>query len=205
MASVCGVWWVLAAAVGTGALVVVLDGATTSLPTAEGGAQVPVWRVLSVLPGSLPVAVLASRLDALDAVAAQRFARSRLVCLAVTCAASAAALLLAVVVLGRLDLVPVVGRALLAWAGLALLSGRLLGWRAGWVLPWAGLAALVYWGYPTGGPRWFEVAARPADDPATWALALALLAVGLVALAATPWRRAALRRGTGWSRDCCRG
>ncbi|GGM32395.1 hypothetical protein GCM10012279_59180 [Micromonospora yangpuensis] len=83
----------------------------------------------------------------------------------------------------------VIARSWLAWLGLALLAGAILGWRLAWTLPAATAVVLWYWGYSGNQEyRWWEFSARPHDDLPSFLLSVALLAVGLTAYAATPWR-----------------
>ncbi|MEU7021182.1 hypothetical protein ABZ990_11070 [Streptomyces sp. NPDC046203] len=78
-------------------------------------------------------------------------------------------------------------RSVLIWLGLALLSIRLLGQQLGWALPTAS-AFLLIW-YPL---NWWDWTVNPATDLLSWVLAATALAVGVVATAATPWRRRVL-------------
>ncbi|MFV2097707.1 hypothetical protein ACFHW1_19865 [Micromonospora sp. LOL_014] len=83
-----------------------------------------------------------------------------------------------------------IARSWLAWTGLALLSGMWLGWRLAWTGPALVAVILFYWGTSRQGEYfWWEFTARPGDDLASLLLSAAILAIGLGAYAATPWRR----------------
>lgn len=81
-------------------------------------------------------------------------------------------------------------RSMLAWMGLALLSGRLLGWAMAWLIPVASIFPLVYY----GDRQWWDWTTSPAYAFATWFASLGCLLVGVVAFEATPWLRQAIRR-----------
>jgi hypothetical protein len=84
----------------------------------------------------------------------------------------------------------VLARAWLAWFGLALLAGALLGWRLAWALPSGAAVVLWYWGLQGNDQyRWWEFSSRPYDDVPSLLLSVALLAIGVTAYIATPWRR----------------
>jgi hypothetical protein len=86
-------------------------------------------------------------------------------------------------------------RSLFAWAGLAFLSGRVLGWSLSWVIPFFTIFPLMYYGKnETGGARWWDWMSRPAEDPISWSFALILLVVGMLSLRVTPWRLKSLHR-----------
>ncbi|WP_124266586.1 hypothetical protein [Streptomyces sp. ADI98-10] len=88
--------------------------------------------------------------------------------------------------------------ALPGWTGLGLLSGRLLGWRQGWILPALALLLISYWSVQdgTGSYPWWDFSRSPvAEHPVGIGVSLALLAVGTLAFWMTPWRlRGLLRR-----------
>lgn len=146
----------------------------------------------------LPVLAIQSHLTGLEEGATRALRRMRRIHLAAMAAGCAAIYLsIAALTLHPLILL-VIARSWLAWYGLALLAGVLIGWRHAWTLPATVAIVLWYWGYQGGEYRWWEFSVRPHDDLPSLLLSVALFAAGLIALSATPWRRhrlrAALRR-----------
>lgn len=184
-------WWLLAVmvliaavAVGWGAYATVVPAATDS-----GGANVEFWRLLGVGSGTLPVLTLASPMHALEAAGGAAYHRLRGWVLGGAFAVSAACVLTAMTVAVDPTLTPLVARALLAWFGLALLGGRVLGWAYSWIPPWVALCAILYWGHgASGGYRWWEFTVQPAGHLPSLLLAVGLCVAGLAAYALTPWR-----------------
>jgi hypothetical protein len=85
-------------------------------------------------------------------------------------------------------------RGLLIWSGLAMFSGRLFGWSLSCVFPFSTILPLTYWEQSaTGGNRWWNWLAQPTTSGACWLLAAGSFALGVAAIAATPWRLAPLR------------
>ncbi len=170
------------------------------LPTVAGTqtAGTPSWRMLAMFAGALPVLSLHSRMAALEAVGTARFHRGRALRLIMLWATSMAVFLgvCAVSVEGRV--LEVMAGALPGWTGLGLLSGRLLGWRQGWILPALALLLISYWSVQdgTGSYPWWDFSRSPvAEHPVGIGVSLALLAVGALAFWMTPWRlRGLLRR-----------
>lgn len=178
-------------------LLVACFGATeVGAPSASpGGTTLPLIRLSPVASGMLPVLVLASRMSSLEAAAGTAFRRLEAGLLVVAFLVSGLLMLWACMLASGHNAVPTTARALLAWFGLALLAGRLLGWRACWWGPCLALCVLVYWGYDSGRGefRWWEFTAPGADPLPAWILSVGLLAAGAVAYGLTPWRGAALR------------
>jgi hypothetical protein len=179
-----------------GGLATALIGAyEVSVPAAvqEGQENVPLWRMLALLPGVLPVSFLDSRLSDLEQTQTSRLRKHQRLWL------SALALLCAVIflalcafALNPLALV-MIARAWLGWFGLALFAGALLGWKSAWTLPVATAAILWYWGYRGDGRyEWWEFTARAYDDLPSLLLSVALFIGGVLAYCATPWRRKAV-------------
>ncbi len=166
---------------------------TAPVPAMDSdGATVPMWRLLAMGVSVLPALGLHSNLRHLEEAATahhRRAERYYLGGLSIACVG----MFLAVASLGMQgSVLVIVARSALAWLGLALMSGRVLGWRLAWVLPVVVLSALVYWGGSAGDGEdwaWWEFSARPGDDVPSLLLSAGLLACGLVAYAATPWRR----------------
>ncbi|MFC4105208.1 hypothetical protein [Micromonospora zhanjiangensis] len=164
----------------------------TPIPTAveEGKATIPLWRMTAMGAASLPVLALSSPLADLELVATRRLRsmqRRYLAGLSGVCAVTYLALCAIVL---HPSVVVIIARSWVAWFGLALVAGAALGWRLAWALPSAVAVVLWYWGY-SGHERyqWWEFSARPHDDLPSLVLSIALLAAGLTAYAATPWRR----------------
>lgn len=179
----------VAIAVGLGVLAALLGTRQAGLPSATPGASFPLWRILTLGIGVLPVLGLHSPLAALEqTVTAGLVQAERRMLLGLLLLCGGLFLALAAVSLPWRFL-PVIARSVLAWFGLAMVSGRALGWRLAWGLPVLAQCVLIYWGGGSGGGfLWWEFTARPADDPLSWALTAALLTGGLLAYAATPWR-----------------
>ncbi|WP_147449377.1 hypothetical protein [Actinomadura pelletieri] len=80
-------------------------------------------------------------------------------------------------------------RGFVVWMGLALLSGRLLGWLTNWLLPVLTVFPLVYYGLnAVGNVQWWNWTGQPSSDAASWLIAATSLAVGATAFTLTPWR-----------------
>lgn len=183
-------WTVLVAVVLLGALTAWFGAQTAMVPAAvEGGlAAIPLWRLLAMGAAVLPVLALHSRLADLEVVATQRLRRhQRTYLCAMSLGCATIYLGISATTLHPLVLV-IMGRSWLAWWGVALVAGALLGWRLAWTLPAVMSVGFAYWGYHDGY-RWWEFSARPHDDLPSLALSVGLLAAGLAAYAATPWRR----------------
>ncbi|MFC4149038.1 hypothetical protein ACFO0M_22520 [Micromonospora mangrovi] len=190
----------LAVTVLLGALTAWLGLVETPVPTAveAGSASIPLWRMLTMGVAVLPVLGMHSPLATLELVATRRLRSMQRIYLAGLGVGSAVIYLGICAFVMQREIVEIMARSWIAWFGLALLAGAVLGWRLAWTLPATVAVVLSYWGY-TGGQqyRWWEFTARPADDLPSLLLSAALLALGLIAYAATPWRR---RRWTRWRR-----
>lgn len=170
--------------------------ATASLPSASPGARIPLYRFMAMGTAIVPVLALYSPLHDLEGPATDQYWRTERVYLALMAATSSVVYLaLASITLPATTLV-LVGRSIFGWIGLALVSGRVLGWRLAWVLPVATIFVLLYWGSVDHGYgyRWWEFSARPHDDIAALLVSVVLLAAGAAAMWATPWRLRARHR-----------
>jgi hypothetical protein len=181
----------LAATILCGALSSWLGLYNTSLPTVDNARTIiPLWRLLALAAAVPPIVSLHSQLADLEVVSSRvlrLYQRTYLAGMSFTCA-------LIYLGISALTLPPeilvVIARSLLAWSGLALVAGVLLGWRLAWTLPITVAVVLWYWGYAGNDHyRWWEFSARPYTDVPSLIVSLALLAVGMVAYWATPWRR----------------
>ena len=158
--------------------------------TEQGPGRIPLWRLVAMGAATLPVLALHSQLADLEQGVTQRLRqmqRRHLAGMGLGCA---------VIYLGfaTLTLHPlvllVIGRAWLAWYGLALLAGVVAGWRLAWTLPATVAVILWYWGYQGDGHYyWWEFSVRPYDDIPSLLLSVSLLGIGLTAYSVTPWRR----------------
>lgn len=171
------------------------------LPTVSGAqsAGTPSWRMLAMFAGVLPVLSLHSRMAGLEAVGTTRFHRGRALRLTALWVASMVVFLgvCAAFVEGRV--LEVMAGALPGWTGLGLLSGRLLGWRQGWILPALVLLLVGYWSVQdgSGGYPWWDFTRSPVvEKPLGLGISVGLLAVGMMAYWMTPWRLRSLLRRT---------
>lgn len=185
-------WWItLAVVIGLAGLTAWLGTFQATLPSAssQSGSVVPVWRLLAMGVGTLPVLSLHSPLDTLEMTGGERLRSTQTTYLIISAIASSAIYLTIISSAIGSSTTMVIGRSLPGWIGLALLSGRVLGWRLAWVAPAAAACVLIYWG--GRGPDiyvWWEFSARPYVDLAALNVSLALLLVGAVAYWITPWR-----------------
>lgn len=191
-------WSTLLATATAVAVLAALFGSTkVGLPTAGGGAPtVSFSRLFAVAAGVVPALTLVSRMSDLEAAHGRSFARCRTIVLTAALALSGALVVLGTFVGGGgLDGALGTSRAVLGWFGLALVSGRLLGWNQSWALPWTVTAAVLYWGFDSNQARyrWWEFTAQPADHVPSAALVLVLLLAGMIAYSLTPWHLRALR------------
>ncbi|MDG4765519.1 hypothetical protein O7632_15645 [Solwaraspora sp. WMMD406] len=175
-----------------GALAAWFGTVKTPLPQAAGqdSAIIPLWRLLVMGAAVLPVIGLASPLAGLELAATRRLRSMQRFYLAGSGVGSAVIFLGISALAMQPAVVAIMARGWIAWFGLALVAGAVLGWRLAWTLPSVIAVVLWYWGF--GGNdqyRWLEFSARPYDDVPSLVLSATLLAVGLAAYAVTPWRR----------------
>ncbi|MFE4516466.1 hypothetical protein ACFRMQ_20005 [Kitasatospora sp. NPDC056783] len=183
------------AAAGLAALQLWFGSLAMSLPGASGDSTLQLRMVLAAAWAALAVGSLHSGMGGWEAAGGPRVRRAEGVQL-LACGAVAVGLA------GGAELVVVgpsgaaaVGRAVLIWWGLAVLSGRALGRQQAWVLPMASIFPLSYLGWDTSGAvYWWNWPWAAPGDRACWALAAGSLAVGAAAWWLTPWRLRALTR-----------
>ncbi|QOC94174.1 hypothetical protein [Micromonospora craniellae] len=188
---------VLAVTVLLGALTAWFGLVQTTIPMAvqEGKPTIPLWRMIAMGAAVLPVLALTSPLADLEQVTTQRLRSMQRRYLAGLSVGCAAIYLFICSIMLHPAVLTITARSWIAWFGLALIAGAILGWRLAWTLPSGTALVLWYWGYSGNQHyQWWEFSARPHDDLPSLVLSVALLAAGLAAYAATPWRR---RR---WSR-----
>ncbi|MEJ8641943.1 hypothetical protein WKI68_11640 [Streptomyces sp. MS1.HAVA.3] len=168
--------------------------ARLALPSAAGIVDVPFRREIPVVYASLAIGSLHGQMNTFESMASRSLRSTEFRYLLLTAS-------LAVLVAGLSEALfssPLMAlqamRATLGWLGLAILSGRLWTWRLSWILPTVSIFPLVYYGHgPSGYVFWWDWTSRPGDDPASWGVALGLLAIGSVARWLTPWRILAVR------------
>ncbi|WP_266604346.1 hypothetical protein [Streptomyces sp. NBC_01214] len=163
-----------------------------ALPSAQapgGMVSVPFRKEVPVIFASLAVGSLSSHMDSFERSASAALGRARWIhpgaaILAVTLLVAVSELLAS-----SPGQAAVFIRAVLLWAGMALVSGSLLEWKLAWVLPVASIFPVVYYGRgPSGEVRWWDWTSLPASDPVCWGLAALSLGVGFGLIAASPWR-----------------
>lgn len=179
--------------------VIVLAGLTawlgsyeTTLPAmvSQGRAVIPLWRMLAMGAAVAPIVSMYSQLTSLEAVATNRLRRYQRGYLAGMGFGGASIYLGIAATTLPPAVLAIIARSWLAWSGLALISGVLLGWRLAWTLPVGVSVILWFWG--SVGPdlyAWWEFSARPHDDLPSLLLSVGLLLSGIGAYWATPWRR----------------
>ncbi len=189
--------WLLTAMLAIGVVVWSWGTFETSIPAATdtGGAKIEFWRLLAVGSASLPALTVTSQMEALEVAGGFPYFKLRRGILGGAFAISSGCILVAVAVGIDSALVPLVARALFAWFGLALISGRLLGWNYSWILPIGALCVLLYWGHGSGGGyQWWEFTAQPATHLPSLIFAITLFVAGVLACSLTPWRLNRTRR-----------
>lgn len=155
----------------------------------------PTWRLLAMGAGVLPALSLHSSLSDLEHVSTSKHREVERRYLVAVSGVCMGAFIGGAAVSLPMNVVLVVFRSLLAWLGLALVSGRVLSWRLAWVLPAVVLAMLLGAGGGGGGQyAWWEFSVQEYDNLPSLLLSLLVSACGLLAFASTPWRIAGVRR-----------
>ncbi|WP_409074656.1 hypothetical protein [Micromonospora chalcea] len=182
----------LFAAVIAGVLTMLIGAHSVAMPMAVNGERgaISIWRMLAIIPGILPALSLHSPLGDLEQMSTRSFRRYERAFLGIVSLLCAGTFLICSAFSFNLQTVAVIARALPAWLGLALIGGKLMGWRLSWTLPTFAATVVWYWGYQGEGRyAWWEFTARPFDDSWSLLLSMALFGLGLLAYEATPWRR----------------
>jgi hypothetical protein len=152
------------------------------------------WRLLAMSLGVLPTLAMHSELDSLED-SSHSTARSTLAFYFFPFTLLLCTVYLTLATIGlSLSTAAIIARSIPGWLGLALIGGRVLGWRLSWVFPAGATCFLVYWG--GNGPgvySWWEFSARPYNDLPAAIVSLLLLLIGILAYWVTPWRVYALR------------
>ncbi|MFJ3306232.1 hypothetical protein ACIPSA_24560 [Streptomyces sp. NPDC086549] len=182
-----------------GALVIVCDVAFGSarlvFPFSGGGSAIPLRHEIPLALAVIAVSGLGSAMDSLEETAAKGFRRVEIAGLVGAVSVAALLLVAAEALVSPVDTVLLLLRGLLIWVGLALLSGRVWGWRLSWILPLVTLFPLTYWQVDgLGRFRWWDWTDQPGSSAPCWGIAIGSLLAGGVAMALTPWRVIRLRR-----------
>lgn len=191
---------VLSATIACGAATAWLGMYETSLPAmaTEDSSVVPLWRMLALVAAVVPLVTMGGGLADLEQVSTRRLRRCQNLYLGIMGFGCAAVYLGVSATTLSPPVLMIMARSWLAWYGLSLLAGVALGWRLSWVLPVTAACVLWYWGQAEHAQyRWWEFSARPRDDLPSLLLSVTLLAAGIAAYWATPWRR---RRLAFWRR-----
>ncbi len=160
----------------------------------SGGTVISFARLLTIVAGTLPVLLLTTQLSEIETAASGGPQRLEGLILAATILTATAFMAIAALASTGAGTVPATVRATAAWFGIALITGRLLGWRLCWVGPCLALSALIFWGFDStaGHFRWWEFTAYGPTPVSTQALSIGLTVGGVLCYLLTPWRLAAL-------------
>jgi hypothetical protein len=174
-----------------GALTMWLGTKETPVPSAAGGAVVPMWRPLAMIAATLPALGMHSSLHDLETVATDVHRRAERRYLSALFLACTGLQVIAAATVLDTSVVLTLVRSLPAWFGVALVAGTCFGWPLAWTLPVGVFGLLEYWG-PTGdGYSWWAFSARPADDVPSMLFSSCLFVAGMACYATTRWRFAA--------------
>ncbi|MEW1610811.1 MULTISPECIES: hypothetical protein [unclassified Streptomyces] len=108
----------------------------------DGATPIPVWTLLSSFAAVLPCLCLHTPMGELEAMGGKVYERRRLARFFLAAVASCLAHLAVLALFAPDRTLAAVALALPGWLGLALLSGRVLGWRQSWLLPTVYLAVV---------------------------------------------------------------
>lgn len=168
----------------------------------EGVEKIPIWRFLVAATAIVPALLLHSPFGEIESVRGRevrRFEHFYLSGLAFT-------FLVMIVVASTLtsgwQVGLISGRGFVGWLGIALISGRIFGWRLSWCIPSIMMLIFIYWGQIGHGQYyWWEFSARPVADAISLGLAVSILIVGSLAYWLDQWRLRVVRskvRSLGW-------
>lgn len=180
----------------TTSVLLVMDATLTAaasmqLPTLEGtgSIHIPLPLLAPMVAVGVLVGVLHSPAEAWEAAAAAsgRAAQSRY--LLVVAVGLPVLVALATFVPSGRTVALVLARGTLIWLALAVISGRLFGWRQAWILPIASFLPLSYLSVDASGHyRWWYWPGQPPAAPGCIFLTVLLCCAAWVAYAATPHR-----------------
>lgn len=161
-----------------------------SSPSSDGTTTgIPFRRQLPLLPAVFLATMLASSMRDHEEIAGPRYLRVRAACIgACTVLASTIFFFSETMAVGPANGLIFV-RSLLIWWGLAIVSASIGGPQLAWVLPLASSFPLIWW-----SPDPWDWTTSAATDPLSWCFAIFALIIGRLAVAATPWRRQAIRQ-----------
>lgn len=149
-----------------------------------------------------PAGLLVSQLASLEAAATRSYRRVNSLFFYGTAALCLLGYLVIIAGAFTPSFLAMMGRGMVGWLGLAMVSGRVLGWDRSWLLPLGAFVVLTFWGHQGAeNYEWWEFTARPFDDPATGLLVAGLALCGIAAFHLSPqsWIgqriHAALNRG----------
>lgn len=165
-----------------------------SSPAVNGYITVPLAAQVPLIVVCLVISSIDGPMASLEQAGSTTLRRCQLWYL--VCASCAAALLVGATaaLLAPLGTALVLVRGVAIWAGMALLSGRVLRWSLAWVLPLASFFPLNYFGADAAGRfYWWYWARQPAGQVPCLLIAVGSIAVGTCAVALTPWRLASHR------------
>ncbi|MCK9897959.1 hypothetical protein [Frankia sp. AgB32] len=136
----------------------------------------------------LAAATLHSPMADFEQCASRRYQHTRAAHIAVVLALTAATELVAEAAAASWPAGIVALRSVLVWAGIALVSGRLLGMTLSWVLPLASILPLTYFQQNSDGTdRWWDWVKQPPGDLACWLIATVSLALGVLLSQLDQW------------------
>ncbi|MFJ1644418.1 hypothetical protein [Streptomyces sp. NPDC088258] len=161
---------------------------------AQGSSNIPLRHALPLALSVISVGSLNSAMRSLEEVGSTSFRLVELSFLIGAILVSAVMLAVAEFFISPIDVIALLLRSLLIWSGIALVSGRLFGWRLSWVFPLLSLLPLTYWQKDAlGNSRWWDWTNQPGVATPCWGIAVSSLIVGGLALVFSPWRVAQLR------------
>jgi len=168
-----------------------------AIPTFGSGRPVgmPMRRELPIAYAAMAAGSLHSAMRDAELTACRKFVVWERIHTAVVCISSVLAVGAVEFVVSGTESSVVMTRATLVWLGLSLLSGRAFGRQLSWVLPVMSIFPLTYLQQDSQGhDRWWDWTGQPAGSFACVVISVGALWLGLMAIAATPWRIASLRR-----------
>lgn len=194
------IWAAVALTVALCAAVLLIGAIEVSVPASgadSGFHPVPTWRILAAGVTFGPVLSCHSPFGELEAAThGWRNVQAAVLLVHLVLAAALFVATCLVAFGGTLALLTL--RGIIGWTGVALIAGRIFGWRLAWVGPLTLLPVMLFWGLAEEPHyQWWEFTARQVDDPAAWMVAGVLLAAGIAAWGVGPWQR---RRWATWWR-----
>ncbi|MFJ7491790.1 hypothetical protein ACIQZB_11115 [Streptomyces sp. NPDC097727] len=175
----------LAFMVGCTAALTWWGGQAVLFPNVSGDRPIPASGA-AFMPLLLAIGVLVSTIDGMaDFSQAAALPRRRVLAWHLAVAFGIAVLLagVALILSGDLDALPLAFRNMLGFTGLAAVSAALLGFRLSWLLPIAQTVPAFLLGAPGAkGTRaqWWEWPRAGTESGASWAVAMGLMAVGIL-------------------------